>query len=149
MRIACPFSSGITLTSAMTDPAWPRMGSTSIGFVESNSSHTVSARRNNAAGVAAGNENVTRRPSLSRLAITPAGLSADLISAGGAGGAIGIFGGASAMAGIFGGASTVAAGDSCGRASVAAAIKEPAAPLTAVRAVEPPAREASAVPVRG
>ena len=37
---------------------------------ESNTSHTVSARRNSAAGVAASNENVTRSPSLSRWALT-------------------------------------------------------------------------------
>ena len=125
MRIACPFSSGMTLTSAMTDPTWPRMGSTSIGLVESNSSHTVSARRNNAAGVAAGNENVRRRPSLSRLAFTLAGLPSDLISAGGAGATRGAFGGASATAaggsfaagaasGFSGGASAAAAGRSFG-----------------------------------
>ncbi len=81
-------------------------GSTSIGLVESNSSHTVSARRNNAAGVAVGNENVRRRPSLSRLALTLAGLPPDLISAGGREARRG--------GGIFGGASAAAAGGSFG-----------------------------------
>ena len=39
-------------------------------LVRSNTSHTVSARRNSAAGVGAAKENVTRRPSLSRRAST-------------------------------------------------------------------------------
>ena len=43
--------------------------------MESNTSHTVSARRNSAAGVAVAKENVTRSPSLSRLASTEASLS--------------------------------------------------------------------------
>jgi hypothetical protein len=87
----------------MTAPPWLRMGSTSIGFLESNSSHTVSARRNNAAGVAAENEKLRRRPSLSRLALTLAALSPDLISGGG---------GADAARAIFGGTSAAAAGGS-------------------------------------
>jgi hypothetical protein len=53
MRIACPLSSGIELTSAMREPPLLRIGSASIGFVVSNTSHTVSARRNSAAGVTA------------------------------------------------------------------------------------------------
>ena len=51
-------------------PPLLRIGSISIGFMESNTSHTVSARRNSAAGVAAAKANVRRRPSLSRLALT-------------------------------------------------------------------------------
>ena len=74
MRIACPFSSGSRLTSPMMDPPLARIGSTSIGVVWSNTSHTVSARRNSAAGVGAAKENVTRRASLSRLASTEADL---------------------------------------------------------------------------
>jgi hypothetical protein len=49
------------------------MRSTSTGCRESNTSHTVSARRNNAAGVAAANAKVMRSASLSRLAVTVAG----------------------------------------------------------------------------
>ena len=58
------------LTSARSEPPLPRIASISIGLLESNTSHTVSARRNNAAGVAAAKENVRRRPSLSRWALT-------------------------------------------------------------------------------
>ena len=75
MRIACPLSSGNRLTSAMIEPPLLRIGSTSIASVESNTSHTVSARRNNAAGVAASKENVRCRPSLFRFASTLAALS--------------------------------------------------------------------------
>src|SRR5258708_21456256 len=74
MRTACPLSSGIELTSARTEPPLLRIGSTSIGFVVSNTSHTVSARRNRAAGVTVVNAKVRRRPSLSRLALTLAAL---------------------------------------------------------------------------
>src|SRR5665213_3356042 len=59
----------------------------SSGLVESNTSHTVSARRNSAAGVVAAKENIKRRPSLSRRALTEAALSPAFISAGGSGGA--------------------------------------------------------------
>src|SRR5271169_2689844 len=102
------------------------MGSTLIGFVESNISHSVSARRNNAAGVAAGNEKIRCRPSPSRLTLTLAGFASGLLSGGGAGAAgaaIGIFDGASAAAatGIFGSASAAAAGGIFGGASTAAA----------------------------
>src|SRR5207244_6182793 len=45
------------------------------GFAESNTSHTVSARRNKAAGVVAAKEKVTRSPSASRWAATDAALS--------------------------------------------------------------------------
>ena len=54
MRIACPFSSGMRLTSPMIAPPLARIGSTSSGFGESNTSHTVSPRRNEAAGVDGG-----------------------------------------------------------------------------------------------
>src|SRR5450631_1534606 len=107
MRIACPLSSGIRLTSATIEPPLLRIGSISIGFVESNTSHTVSARRNNAAGVAAAKENVRLRPSLLRLASTEAALSpatlggGGLVSAGGSDAARVIFCGiAAAGAGI-------------------------------------------------
>ncbi len=52
----------------------------------SNTSQTVSARRNSAAGVGASKPNVTCRPSLSRTALTTAALSPVDISADGAGG---------------------------------------------------------------
>ena len=70
--MAWPFSSGSRLTSPMMAPPLARIGSTSIGPVWSNTSHTVSARRNMAAGAGAAKENITRRPSLSRLASTEA-----------------------------------------------------------------------------
>src|SRR6202011_2902345 len=72
IRIACPVSSGKRLTSAMIEPPWLRIGSISTGLVESNTSHTVSARRNKAAGVAAEKEKLRVRPSLPRLASTAA-----------------------------------------------------------------------------
>src|SRR3954447_13672300 len=101
MRIACPFSSGDWLTSAMIDPPLLRIGSISTGFGESNTSQTVSARRNNAAGVAAAKANVNRRPSLSRLALTEAAPSLTLL-----GGSALIVGGGSGAAGVaFGTAS--------------------------------------------
>ena len=81
--MAWPFSSGNRLTSPMMAPPLARIGSTSIGLVWSNTSHTVSARRNSAAGVGAAKENVTRRPSLSRLASTVAALSLAPLSGGG------------------------------------------------------------------
>src|SRR5450631_785078 len=111
MRIACPLSSGIRLTSATIEPPLLRIGSISIGFVESNTSHTVSARRNNAAGVAAAKENVRLRPSLLRLASTDAALSpatlggGGLVSAGGSDAARVIFCGIAAAGGIFAAAS--------------------------------------------
>src|SRR5712672_2407811 len=83
MRIAWPLSSGNWLTSEMIDPPLLRIGSISIGRVESNTSHTVSARRNSAAGVVSAKENITRRPSLSRLALTQAVLSAAPFACGG------------------------------------------------------------------
>ena len=68
MRTASPWSSGSRLASATMEPSLPRIGATSSGVVESNTSQTVSARRNNAAGVAVAKENVRCRPSLSRSA---------------------------------------------------------------------------------
>ena len=106
MRIACPLSSGNRLTSAMTDPPLLRIGSTSIGSAESNTSHTVSARRNNAAGVAAAKENVRFRPSLVRVAPATAAPS----PAPAAGGGLVSACGSGAAAVIFCGISTAAAG---------------------------------------
>src|SRR5258705_10461655 len=94
----------------MIEPPWLRIGSISSGFGESNTSHTVSARRKNAAGVAVAKENISRRPSLSRLALTGAALSAALACGGGSGAASVMFGGACAAgAGIsfVGGAAIV------------------------------------------
>src|ERR1700733_13306955 len=120
MRIACPLSSGIGLTSAMTEPPLLRIGSMSIGFVASNNSHTVSARRNIAAGVIAENANVRCSPSLSRRAVTTAALPLALASGGAllaSSGALFASGGAFAPGGalgvtavIFGGAMAVGAG---------------------------------------
>ena len=59
--------------------------------MESNTSHTVSARRNNAAGVAAAKENIRCRPSLSRLALTEAGLVVERLHYANALGLIGYF----------------------------------------------------------
>ena len=98
MRIACPFSSGTWLTSEMRAPPLARIGSISTGFVESNTSHTASARRNRAAGVPVAKENFRRRPSLSRVATTEAALSPTLASGGG-----------SDTAAAFGGGSVTAA----------------------------------------
>src|SRR5437879_6840115 len=100
MRIAWPFSSGNWLTSAMIDPPLLRIGPISIGFAESNTSHTVAARRNKAADVAAAKENVRLRPSLLRLASTvpspaPVAGGGDLVSAAGSDAAGVIFGGIS------------------------------------------------------
>src|SRR5258708_443615 len=58
------------------------MGSISNGVAESNTSQTASARRNNAAGVAAAKENVRLRPSLLRLASTEAALSPATVAGG-------------------------------------------------------------------
>jgi hypothetical protein len=80
----------------MIDAPWLRIGSISSGFRESKTSHTVSARRNNAAGVAVAKENIRRRPSLSRLALTGAALSAALACGGGSGAARVVLGGAAA-----------------------------------------------------
>src|SRR5712664_1384133 len=106
----------------MIAPPLLRIGSMSKGFKESNTSQTVSARRNNAVGVAVAKENFRRRPSLSRMAITGAAPSPAFVSGGGSGAATTIFGGASAAgaavslagrAGIGGSG----AGDSFGAAS--------------------------------
>ena len=72
MRIAWPFSSGKRLTSPTIAPPLARIGSTSSGFFESNTSQTVSPRRNDAAGVGPAKENFRRNPSLSRVASTVA-----------------------------------------------------------------------------
>src|SRR5260221_11950562 len=128
MRIACPLSSGCRLTSATIEPPLLRIGSISIGFMESNTSHTVSARRNNAAGVVAAKENVRLRPSLLRLASTrvarsPATLAGGgLVSAGGSDAATVVFGDiAAAGAGIAfdgcSGAGVSGAGEIFGAAS--------------------------------
>src|SRR6266436_8729025 len=67
----------------MMAPALARIGSTSSDFFESNTSQTVSPRRNDAAGVALAKENVRRSPSLSRTASTAAPVaSTGLASAG-------------------------------------------------------------------
>src|SRR5712671_3302985 len=83
----------------MIEPPWLRIGSISSGFGESNTSHTVSARRKNAAGVAVAKENIRCRPSLSRLALTGAALSAALACGGGSDAAAVRLGGACAAAG--------------------------------------------------
>ena len=94
---------------------WLRIGSISSGFSESNTSHTVSARRNNAAGVAVAKENISRRPSLSRLALTGVALSAALACGGGSGAASVMFGGACAAgAGIsFDGGAAIVVSSVC------------------------------------
>src|SRR5260370_27533478 len=103
----------------MTAPPLLRIGSTSIGFIESNTSHTVSARRNSAAGVAVAKENFRRRPSLSRGASTGAAPSPAFASGGGSGAATAIFGATSAM-GVFAGTSAAGAAISfAGRAGAA------------------------------
>src|ERR1700730_11379939 len=56
----------------MIEPALALTGSISIGSVASNTSHIVSARRNNAAGVAAEKANVKLTPSPPRPASTGA-----------------------------------------------------------------------------
>src|SRR5258705_4514282 len=117
MRIACPFSSGNWLTSAMTAPPLLRIGSISIGFTESNTSQTASARRNNAAGVAVAKENFRRRPSPSRVATTEAALSPAFVSGAGSDAATAVFGGGSIPT-VFGGSSVAAAIDSCVDGSV-------------------------------
>ncbi|MGY3193353.1 hypothetical protein ACVIWU_002719 [Bradyrhizobium sp. USDA 4509] len=111
-RTAWPFSSAIRLTSDISEPALARTGSTSIASAVSNTIQTVSARRNSAAGVAPGNENVTRKPSLSRWAST-AGLPPARASAAGGDGAAAASGasiaGAAATAGTGRGASVTGA----------------------------------------
>jgi len=112
MRIACPFSSGNWLTSAMTAPPLLRIGSISIGFEESNTSQTASARRNNAAGVAVAKENFRRRPSPSRVATTEAAPSPAFVSGAGSDAATAVFGDGSITT-VFGGSSVAAAIVSC------------------------------------
>src|SRR6185437_3161065 len=90
-----------------------RIGSTSIGSAESNTSHTASARRNNAAGVAAAKENVTFRPSPVRVA--PATAAPSPAPAGG-GGLVSACGSDAATV-IFCGISTAAAGVSVAEGS--------------------------------
>src|SRR5882672_6423213 len=80
----------------MIAPPLLRIGSMSNGLGESNTSHTVSARRNNAAGVAVAKENFRRRPSLSRMATTGTAPSPAFASGGDSDAATAIFGGASA-----------------------------------------------------
>ena len=94
---------------------WLRIGSISSGFRESNTNHTVSARRNNAAGVAVAKENISRRPSLSRLALTRAASSAALACGGGSGAASVMFAGACAAgAGIsFDGGAAIVVSSVC------------------------------------
>src|SRR5882672_310038 len=117
MRIACPFSSGNWLTSAMTAPPLLRIGSISIGFEESNTSQTASARRNNAAGVAVAKEKFRRRPSPSRVATTEAALSPAFVSGAGSDAATAVFGGGSTTT-VFGGSSVAGAIVSCVDGSV-------------------------------
>src|SRR5579871_5075836 len=96
------------LTSPMIAPPLARIGSTSSGLSESNTSQIVSPRRNEAAGVALGNEKVRRRPSLSRQASTLAAsagpLASGLVSAGRevAGAAVIFFDGSAIGASAFG-----------------------------------------------
>src|SRR5258707_6625064 len=106
----------------MIAPPLLRIGSMSKGFKESNTSQTVSARRNNAAGVAVAKENFRRRPSLSRMATTGAAPSPAFVSGGGSGTATAIFGGASAAGAVVSvagraGIGGSGAGDSFGAAS--------------------------------
>src|SRR5450631_323791 len=101
----------------MTAPALLRIGSTSIGFVESNTSQTVSARRNNAAGVAVAKVNFRRRPSLSRWASTEAAPSPAFASGAGAGG-----GGSGAATAIFGSTSVAGVFTGTGASATGAAI---------------------------
>src|SRR6266481_5058183 len=106
----------------MIAPPLPRIGSMSKGFKESNTSHTVSARRNNAAGVAVAKENFRRRPSLSRMATTGAAPSPAFVSGGGSDAATATFGGASAAGAVVSlaeraGIGGSGAGDSFGAAS--------------------------------
>src|SRR5882757_1803846 len=106
----------------MIAPPLLRIGSMSKGFKESNTSHTVSARRNNAAGVAVAKENFRRRPSLSRMATTGAAPSPAFVSGGGSDAATATFGGASAAGAVVSlagraGIGGSGAGDSFGAAS--------------------------------
>src|ERR1700680_361414 len=84
----------------MTAPALLRIGSTSIGFKQSNTSHTVSARRNTAAGVTVPKETFRRRPSLSRWAVTEAAPSPAFASGGGGSGAATMIFGATSAKGV-------------------------------------------------
>src|SRR5579872_4207390 len=106
----------MTLTSATALPPCPRMDSTLIGLSESNISQSVSARRNKAAGVVGGNENVRCNPPLSRLTLTSSAPAAALVSTGAAAidSACGALGDISALAGACaaGAVSTTAAGGS-------------------------------------
>src|SRR5712691_4229213 len=106
----------------MMAPPLLRIGSMSNGFKESNTSHTVSARRNNAAGVAVAKETFRRRPSLSRMATTGAAPSPVFVSGGGSDAATATFGGASAAGAVVSlagraGIGGSGAGDSFGAAS--------------------------------
>ncbi len=112
MRIAWPLASGTRLTSATIDPPLPRIGSISIGFSASNTSQTVSARRNKAAGVAAAKEKFRRRPSLSRWALTVSAAASLAATAGD-----GLASGDGSDAASFGGASAAGAGISVGAAT--------------------------------
>src|SRR5712664_4661333 len=106
----------------MIAPPLLRIGSMSNGFGESNTSHTVSARRNNAAGVAVAKENFRRSPSLSRMATTGTAPSPAFASGGGSDASTAIFGGASAADAAVSlpgraGSGGSGAGDSFGAAS--------------------------------
>src|SRR6202035_5465053 len=92
----------------MIDPPLLRIGSISIGLLESNTSHTVSARRNNAAGVGAAKSNIRRRAAPSRRALTEAALSA----AATAGGELTACGGVTACGGLAAGGGSTAGGGS-------------------------------------
>src|SRR5580700_6009307 len=102
----------------MIVPLLERIGSRSSGLAASNTSQTVSPRRNEAAGVADAKENVRRRPSLSLIASTlPASPVIDAFAA-----ASGAFIAASAPApggGVFNGGGAADGGSALG-VSVAA-----------------------------
>src|ERR1700730_1350179 len=118
MRTAWPFSSVHWLTSEMIDPPLLRIGSISSGFVASNTSHTVSARRNKAAGVAVAKENISRSPSLSRLAFTNAPPSAAFAAGCGSETVDIIFGGAGAAgAGLCFAGAAISFGGAAGAAA--------------------------------
>ena len=121
MRTACPFGIDRLLTSATSAPPLLRIGSMFTGFAESNTSHTVSARRNNAAGVVPVKEKVTRSPSASRWAATDAACLSAAATAGGLAGAAGVVFGAAAAVSAFGasGRAASAAGGCSGTAAVA------------------------------
>src|SRR3981189_929598 len=117
MRIACPLSSGNWLTSAMTAPPLLRIGSISIGFTESNTSQTASARGNKAPGGASAKENFRGRPSPSRVATTEAAPSPAFVAGAGSDAATAVFGGGSITT-VLGGSSVAAAIVSCVHGSV-------------------------------